>query len=130
MTERNFTTVIPGFYRTRGGELAEIVQILDPRLESSYPVRGLMGRYQEAWTIEGFGVAAKPDSQEDLLTFLGTEKPRERRARMQTLTRWANIYEGGDVVTFATRQIADARGGQGRIACVGLTGEYEVEEDV
>lgn len=125
--KRNFTTVVPGFYRTRGNEIAEVVQITDTRLKDLYPARGFIGRHGDEWTLAGSELTvAGFESPEDLIEYLGTEKPRESPARMETLTRWANIYEGGDVATFATRKRADRRADPGRIACVELTGEYEV----
>ena len=124
MTERNFTTVVPGFYRTRGGEIAEVVQIMNARLEERFPARGLGA---ERWQLSGDYYDYGRKSCYDLIEFLGTEKPKEKKMVKKTLTRWANIYEGRDVATFATKEHADLRAGFCRLACVELTGEYEVE---
>jgi len=125
--ERNFTEVVPGWYRTRGGALAEVVQIVDPRLDDTYPARGLLGVYRRAWTIVGVSLNAKPASQEDLVTFLGTEKPREKKMVKKTVTRWVNVDADGYTRTFDIREIADIEQNGDRIACVEMTGEYEVE---
>ena len=127
MTERNFTEVVPGFYRTRGGDLAEILQVDNPRLKSSYPVRGLIGCYSVTWTIAGFASNTGPESQEDLIEFLGTEKPKEKKTVKKTVTRWVNIDADGYTRTFDIREIADIEQNGDRIACVEMTGEYEVE---
>jgi len=129
MTERNFTVVVPGWYRTRGGSLAEILQVDNPRLGDQYPVRGFVGTQHNEWTRAGYDSRGGCESHEDLITFLGTKKPREKRMVKKTLTWWANVLEAGHVATYPTKAYADADV-WGRIACVELTGEYEVEEDV
>jgi len=131
MTERNFTTIIPGWYRTRDGALAEVVQILDlnPRLTEQYPARGLIGLRQEEWTSAGSVFDDGYESSEDLITLLGAEKPGEKIMAKKTLTRWANVYKRGPTACFTTKENAE-ESSNGRIACVELTGEYEVEEEV
>jgi len=39
-----------------------------------------------------------------------------------------NVYSYMESVVYRTRDAADARAGEGRIACVEVTGSYEVEE--
>jgi len=138
MTERNFTSVIPGFYRTRAGDLAEVVQILDldPRLTEYYPARGLIGTsvpYQGEWTMAGSALPFGQDSidggyesSKDLITFLGAERPREKKMVKKIRTRWTNLFENGDVVPYTSKRMADKHA-YARIACVKVTCEYEVE---
>jgi len=131
MKERNFTEVIPGFYRTRDGGVAEVVQILDARLREAYPARGLIGEKTDEWTMgKGFNFDDGCASKDDLITFLGVEKPREKKMVTKTVTRWANIDADGCTRMFHIREIADSEQNCDRIACVEMTGEYEVEEDV
>ena len=129
MTERNFTEVVPGFYRTRGGEIAEVIQILDTRLREAYPARGLLGRYCDTWTRVGFNRSGERESKDDLIEFLGAEKPREKRIVKKTLRYWANLFGDGAIKAYVTKDIADDCS-FARIACVEMTGEYEVEEEV
>jgi len=130
MTERNFTEVVPGFYRTRDGELAEVVQILDVRIDQ--PVLGLIFTNtanppeDEAWSLGGDYYYGDCSSRSDLITFLGAKKPREKKMVKKTLTRWVNLYEY-DITYHDSRSFADYAAAPGRIACVELTGEYEVE---
>jgi len=131
MTERNFETVIPGFYRTRSGALAEIVLILDigPRLTEQYPARGLIGLRQEEWTAAGSVVDDGYESSEDLITFLGVEKPKETRMVTKTIRYWANVLGDGAIKAYSTKEDAE-ESSFARIACVEMTGEYEVEDEV
>jgi len=130
MTERNFTTIIPGWYRTRDGALAEVLHISDPRFRDTYSVRGFINGVKTDWKGDGESSThcgpARPGS---LITFIGTEKPKETRMVKKTLTRWANVYKSGVIGNFTTKENAE-ESSFGCIACVELTGEYEVEEEV
>jgi len=126
-TERNFTTVIPGFYRTRGGSLAEILQVDNPRLGDQYPVRGFVGTQHNEWTRTGYDSNGGCEGCDDLIAFLSAEKPREKKMVTKTVTRWVNIDADGYTRTFDIREIADIEQHPDRIACVKLTGEYQVE---
>lgn len=127
MTDRNFTTVIPGFYRTRNGRIAEVIQILDERLREDYHARGFIGAYPDEWTMEkGFNFNAGHESKNDLITFLGVEKPKETRMVTKTIRYWANVLGDGAIKAYSTKDMADDYS-FARIACVEMTGEYQVE---
>ena len=130
MTERNFVTVIPGFYRTRNGDLAEVVKILDARCAEKYPVRGMIGYDCDTWTVAGDNLDDRATSRDDLIKFLGTENPREKRMLTNTISLWVNVYPRYTSPTFATEAYANDGAAPNRIACVELTGEYQVEEEV
>ena len=82
-----------------------------------------------AFTIAGF----PPSSTEQLLFWSKPEfqiPERPKRKVKKTVTMWQNIYAAETVIageTWITRAEAD-NCGNGRIACVELKGEYEVEE--
>jgi len=61
-------------------------------------------------------------------TIVVPEKPREKKMVTKTVTGWASVFEDGSVSVWAKKNNADCYLA-GRIACVKLTGEYEVEED-
>lgn len=46
----------------------------------------------------------------------------------KTIERWANVYEDAFDGTYLSKNQADACAMSARIACVKLTGEYEMEE--
>lgn len=54
---------------------------------------------------------------------------RPKRKVKKTIERWVNAYfNGGHYITWDTKEDADKAARSGRIACVKLIGEYEVEE--
>ena len=54
-------------------------------------------------------------------------KPKPKRTVKKEVVAWANVYKR-ETFFSATREIADGCADADRIACVKLTGEYEVEE--
>jgi hypothetical protein len=127
-----------GWYRTRDGGLAEIIMIAPSRLLSwTYKVHGFRnlsekeGARETGWTAEGkystFG-----DYHEDLITYLGTTKPKRKVKRTVEVVQWANIYPHQEVICtpYETKASADDAASFHRIACVELRGSYEVEEEV
>jgi len=129
MTERNFTVVIPGFYNTRNGRIAEVVQIMNPRLDYPFPVRGFLPKddvyiISECWNLKG-DCWTSIGSPDDLITFIGTELPRKKKK--VKLTKWINVYRNHPSYAYETRELADTYADCNRIACVEMTGEYEVE---
>lgn len=59
------------------------------------------------------------------------ERPKKKRKETRTVERWMNIYQGADPDTayvFTTKEAANCTGIY-RIACVKLTGTYEIEVD-
>jgi len=131
MTERNFTSVIPGFYRMRDGGIAEVVEMAHVRLRASHPARGMTDVSPEelSWTLKGALTYFENKQRQDLITFLGTERPREKKMVTKTLTGLANVYANGGMAIYTTKELADDCD-HDRIACVEMTGEYEVEEEV
>lgn len=136
MTERNFTEVVPGWYRTRVGELAEVVQIMDARLKSGHPAWGLLHTISFNWTMDGLCYYPGREEPADLIEFLGAEKPREKKKMVKkAISIWANVSKRNNVSTHATKKQADdeyddSRTACDRVACIELTGEYEIEEEV
>ena len=128
-TERNFTVVVPGFYRTRGNEIAEVVQIMDPRLDDGYPARGFL-QGKTAWALTGDFLHPGNTTERDLIEYLGTEKPREKKMVKKVIRHWVNVYTRYKSQPFTTRVRADEGAATGRIDCVEMTGEYEMEEEV
>jgi len=54
--------------------------------------------------------------------------PRPKRKSVKTVEVWMNLYPRGKATTHLEQYEADRRALSDRIACVKLTGEYEVEE--
>ena len=121
-----------GWYRTRDGGLAEVLTIMHPRLEDEFPVNGFIRGDPEAemWTFNGRAVRDDIQSQFDLITYLGTEKPKHRVKRTAEVVRYVNVYPDATSEVHPIREIAEAKALAGRIACVELRGSYEVEEKV
>ena len=132
---RNFTSVIPGWYRTRSGEIAEVFQVLDARFKEEYPGRGFIGKNIYSWTKLGdFHFHDPVATSEDLIEYLGEEKPREKRMVKKTLECWVNVYQTAvntstDGFAWHSKEEAEGGAAPGLTACVEVTGEYEVEED-
>jgi hypothetical protein len=126
-TLSNFAEVIPGFYYTQDGQLAEVVQVMDKRLQDLLPARGLVGGSLTEWTLGGFCYGdGRFQPPLTLFTFIGTKKPLPEKAK---LTYWVNVYNRvPDSAIYTTRDDADNNARTGRSACVELTGEYEMEE--
>lgn len=57
-----------------------------------------------------------------------SDPPPPKRMVKKTIERWMNVYEEGHAYVHETEREADRDRALGRIACVHLTGEYEVEE--
>ena len=63
------------------------------------------------------------------------ERPKKKKMVKKTIEVWANIYDDGCITIIQgpslslSRQQAEKCSMSGRIACVKLTGEYEVEEE-
>ena len=55
--------------------------------------------------------------------------PRPKRMVKKTLEGWLNIYPDIPPQYHETRELADKRASSHRIACAGLSGSYEVEEE-
>lgn len=53
---------------------------------------------------------------------------RPKRKVIKTIERWANIYERKDTIIWHDKDSADRYVNENRIACVKLTGSYEIEE--
>jgi hypothetical protein len=126
-----------GWYRTREGGLAEVLTIIDFRIKFNSPVFGLLPAEQPAsWTRTGYRTDCAP-YDEDLITYLGTEKPKRKVMRTVEVMRWVNIYpqftNAHDSLAMAINW-EKARNPQPEksdlIACVELRGSYEVEEEV
>lgn len=54
---------------------------------------------------------------------------RPKKMVTKTIERWANVYSDECVYIHHSREKADVYDGGNRIACVKLTGTYEVEEE-
>jgi len=131
-TVRNFSNVVPGWYRMRNGNLAEVVQIMDARLGSLIPVKGFTEGKDTAvsWLLSGDQnlLSRYTPGAWDLITFLGVGKPRATRKVTKTLSVWANVYTDGAISEgHLSRERADGASARSRIACVELTGRYEIE---
>lgn len=53
---------------------------------------------------------------------------RPKRKIIKNVEFWTNIYTYGPTLLYITREMADRYAVSGRIACVKLTGSYEMEE--
>jgi len=128
---RNFTSVIPGWYRTRSGEIAEVFQVLDARFKEEYPGRGFIGKHIYSWTKLGdFHYHDPVATSEDLIEYLGEDKPKEKKMVTKTFKWWGNVNSEGLAGMYASKPLANHFATKCRTACVEVTGEYEVEEDV
>lgn len=122
-----------GWYRTRDGELAEVLTITHPRLGKLWTVLGFYttnGARQTTWDKAGQHGISGQESSFDLVTYLGTEKPKRKVKRTVEVVRWANVYPGDIFPVFGSKENADKSSASTRIACVELRGSYEVEEEV
>jgi len=54
--------------------------------------------------------------------------PRPKRKVVKKVEKWVNIYPERQSIVHDNKKIADSAASDMRIACVKLTGEYEVEE--
>lgn len=84
----------------------------------------------ECFTKDGkrFPTAQSPDLFYGPPEIIGPPKP--KRTVKRTLKRWVNVYANNSGNhSFPTKEAADRYSALGRIACVELTGTYEVEED-
>ena len=84
----------------------------------------------ECFTKDGkrFPTAQSPDLFYGPPEIIGPPKP--KRTVKRTLKRWVNVYANNSGNhSFPTKEAADRYSELGRIACVELTGTYEVEED-
>jgi hypothetical protein len=54
--------------------------------------------------------------------------PRPKRKVVKKVEKWVNIYPEMQSIVHDNKKIADSAASDMRIACVKLTGEYEVEE--
>lgn len=54
--------------------------------------------------------------------------PKPKRKVVKTVERWLNVHKDGRTFTFSSERDANQRSDFERIACVRLTGTYEVEE--
>lgn len=118
-----------GFYRTRGGRIAEVLTILDPRLQAREPLYGLYEGWAVSWASGGAFVGNRTTHGQDLVEYLGPTKPKRKKMVTKTIERWENIYTNGRMCVYTTKEQADRAANLDRIACVKLTGTYEVEEE-
>lgn len=84
----------------------------------------------ECFTKDGkrFPTVQSPDLFYGPPEIIGPPKP--KRTVKRTLKRWVNVYANNSGNhSFPTKEAADRYSALGRIACVELTGTYEVEED-
>ena len=101
--------------------------------DDSYPISVDFDEYEDdilCFTTDGKdGVGdAYPDLYYGPPEIIGPPKP--KRTVKRTLKRWVNVYANNSGNhSFPTKEAADRYSALGRIACVELTGTYEVEED-
>lgn len=111
---------------------------------SEYPlkVRRLGSEHYSSFNEDGFtedGRWGSKDVNPTLLTIdearaKGYDVPKVKRKVTKTISRWANVYPDEHLIAcndYHTREEADSNANLSkRIACVELTGTYEVEEEV
>lgn len=135
MSETNMTLpnpLVPGWYKTRGGELAEVLTVIHERLTKALSrdtesVLGFIGERHRTWFSDGRW--DKYPTYSDLVEFLGIEKPKKKVTK--SVERWINIYTHNPMggLIFETEEEAIRwQSSFDKIATVKLTGSYEVEE--
>lgn len=101
--------------------------------DDSYPISVDFDEYEDdilCFTTDGKdGVGdAYPDLYYGPPEIIGPPKP--KRTVKKEVRGWANVYPKGRASgLYSSKESADYGADSGRIACVELTGTYEVEED-
>lgn len=121
-----------GFYRTHDGRIVEVLIIADARLKWAFPIRGLLDGSEHSWTSSGKYDDASRPHHADLIEYLGPTKPKQKRMVTKTVEAYMNVYPNPlNNKLHASKRLADGHAANhDRIACVKLTGTYEVEEEV
>jgi hypothetical protein len=117
-----------GFYRTRDGQIAEVLTVVHPAMCATYPLLGRVGDSKRSWKDTGREFDARMPG--DLVEYLGTTKPKQKKMVTKTVEYWMNFYGSGYRLIYSSKELADRAATPERIACVKLTGTYEVEEEV
>lgn len=120
-----------GFYRTRDGRIAKVLTIIDARLPRLYPVLGILDGEEEKWSTAGAANYSGRALDSDLVEYLGPTKPKQKRMVTKTVEVYMNVYQNPlNNCVYESESEANVGTDGGRIACVKLTGTYEVEEEV
>jgi hypothetical protein len=106
--------------------LGNVVEI---NLESQHPILVKCGDLYSSYTLEGKSLINNVNPT--LLTLdearaKGYDVPKQKVTK--TLETWANLYLGGTVRCHPSKEEADSMRNSQRVACIKLTGTYEVEE--
>lgn len=106
--------------RVRFGEMEGTIELLNS--DAPYPLMLLFdeGADNVVLTLEGKFHKSHP---KPCITLISRPKKKVKK----TLEAWANVYEAG-TVPYTYKKDADLNASENRIACVRLTGEYEIEE--
>lgn len=97
---------------------------------TTHSFKVVFGSRRDWYTVNGklFVDDFVPDLYYGPPEIIGPSKP--KRMVKKTVKKWMNVYESGDCHhVFGTKESADFGAYSDRIACVELTGIYEVEED-
>jgi hypothetical protein len=99
-------------------------------LNSDYPIKvERLNEMDESYTFDGkLGDEEAPTLFWDEIKYEIPTKP--KRMVTKTIECWVNVYSNGVGCLTESEEAADkAKRGNYRVACVKLTGTYEVEED-
>lgn len=104
------------------GEIVEIIET------SEYPIIVEFEACQLSFTVKGFYYETEK-RQSLFWNEIKYEIPtRPKRKSIKKIECWMNIYSDGDNTIHKTKDKANENACTYRIACIKLTGEYEVEE--
>ncbi len=103
-----------------------IVRIDD---NEEYPIVARFENRWKAFNLKGFALMS--DKHQSLFWDELKIPTRPKKKVIKKVERWANIYPynlDDDNIMYKTKEAANRVAGDARIACVKLTGKYEVEE--
>ena len=106
----------------------EIFNIKSDYPLSDYPLEVKFNRTTESYTLDGknHALSLYPTLYWDKIEI--TPPPKPKKKVIKIVEYWMNTYENEENCIHETKEIADKNAAECRIACVKLTGEYEVEE--
>ncbi len=111
-----------GFYRMRNGEIAEVECI--SKYGDCNRVIGGSKQCRMQWSEGGY--LDNVQTQHDLVEYIGKTLP--KRKVTKTIEKWVNVYPEEMIEIHDTEIGANKYAESNRIACVKVTGTYEVEE--
>jgi hypothetical protein len=85
-----------GWYKTRAGALAYVGYIFPEYFKSDRCVAGYVGKLKRNWFTEGNLSVTGDANDDDLVEFIGPDKPKQKRMVEQTIDCFVNVYGASD----------------------------------